>query len=131
MKSLFDIRDKVIVVTGGGGILCGEMARALARAGAKGAVPELFDIRVEIGIVAIVLIMLANLRGLRESGNIFAIPTYLFVGMSLLLIAIGPFRIVVLGDGAPAASPLPGAPDPLQAIVRGMDVPGDYIQCRG
>ena len=43
MKSLFDIRDKVIVVTGGGGILCGEMARALARAGAKVAVLDLFE----------------------------------------------------------------------------------------
>lgn len=43
MKSLFDIRDKVVVVTGGGGILCGEMARALARAGAKVAVLDLFE----------------------------------------------------------------------------------------
>jgi NAD(P)-dependent dehydrogenase (short-subunit alcohol dehydrogenase family) len=43
MKSLFDIRDKVIVVSGGGGILCGEMARALARAGAKVAVLDLFE----------------------------------------------------------------------------------------
>ena len=44
------------------------------------AVPGLADIRVEIGAVAILLIMLGNLRGLRESGNIFAIPTYLFAG---------------------------------------------------
>ena len=45
--------------------------------------------------------MLGNLRGLRESGNIFAIPTYLFVFSTLLMIGIGSFRIVVLGEGAP------------------------------
>jgi amino acid transporter len=80
------------------------------------AVPELFDERVLIGVLAILLITVGNLRGLRESGNIFAIPTYLFVGSALLMIAIGAFRIVVLGDGAPPPTPLPGAPDPLQAV---------------
>jgi amino acid transporter len=42
---------------------------------------------VEIAVAAIVLIMVANLRGLQESGRIFAIPTYLFVfGMGILII---------------------------------------------
>ena len=63
------------------------------------AVPALIDERVIIGVVAIALITLGNLRGLREAGNIFAIPTYLFLGSALLLmIAIGTFRIVVLGE---------------------------------
>ena len=62
------------------------------------AVPGVADMRVLIGVVAVVLITLGNLRGLRESGNIFAIPTYLFVGSALLMIAIGMFRIVVLGE---------------------------------
>jgi len=62
------------------------------------AIPSLIDVRVEIGVVAIVLIAIGNLRGIREAGNIFAIPTYLFVGSALLMIAIGVFRIVVLGD---------------------------------
>jgi amino acid transporter len=80
------------------------------------AVPAAADGRLVIGIAAIVLITLGNLRGLRESGNIFAVPTYLFVGASLLMIAIGVFRIVVNGESAAAPSPLPGAPDPLQPI---------------
>ena len=62
------------------------------------AVPDVADERLLIGVAAIVLITLGNLRGLRESGNIFAIPTYLFVGSALLMIAIGVFRIVVLGE---------------------------------
>jgi amino acid transporter len=63
------------------------------------AFPSLLDVRVEIGVVAIALITLGNLRGLREAGNIFAIPTYLFIGSALLMIAVGSFRIVVLGEG--------------------------------
>jgi amino acid transporter len=64
------------------------------------AFPALFDERVLIGIVALSLITLGNLRGLREAGNIFAVPTYLFIGSALLMIAVGTFRIVVLGEGA-------------------------------
>jgi amino acid transporter len=63
------------------------------------AFPVLFDVRVEIGVAAIGLIAIANLRGLREAGNIFAAPTYLFVGSALLMIAVGVFRIVILGEG--------------------------------
>ena len=48
--------------------------------------PALYDIRIEIALASIALITVANLRGLRESGNIFALPTYLFVGMALLMI---------------------------------------------
>lgn len=44
-------------------------------------------IAVEIAVVSIVVITIANLRGLRESGRIFAVPTYLFIaGMSILLV---------------------------------------------
>ena len=41
MKDLFDIADKVIVITGGGGVLCGTMAAALGEAGAKIAVLDI------------------------------------------------------------------------------------------
>ena len=80
------------------------------------AVPVLHDERVLIGVAAILLITVGNLRGLRESGNIFALPTYLFVGSALLMIGLGSFRVLVLGEGQPAPVPLPGAPDPLQAV---------------
>jgi amino acid transporter len=80
------------------------------------ALPALVDIRVEIAIVAIVLIMLGNLRGLRESGSIFAIPTYIFAFGTLAIIVLGVFRIIVLGEHAPPPEPLPGAPDTLQLV---------------
>jgi amino acid transporter len=62
------------------------------------AVPELTPEKLLIGVSAIALITVGNLRGLRESGNIFAAPTYLFLGSALLMIAIGSFRILVLGE---------------------------------
>jgi amino acid transporter len=62
------------------------------------AVPGLYDERVLIGVAAIALITIGNLRGIREAGNIFAVPTYLFIGSALLMIAMGTVRIVVGGD---------------------------------
>ena len=80
------------------------------------AVPALHDGKVLLGVAAIALISLGNMRGLRESGNIFALPTYLFVGSALTMIAIGVFRIVVNGEGAAPAEPLPGAEGVPQAV---------------
>jgi NAD(P)-dependent dehydrogenase (short-subunit alcohol dehydrogenase family) len=42
LTSLFDVRDQVIVLTGGGGVLCGTMSKGLAKAGAKIVVLDLF-----------------------------------------------------------------------------------------
>jgi amino acid transporter len=63
------------------------------------ALPELSPFRVEMAIGALVLLVIANLRGLRESGKLFAIPTYLFVFGALAVIAVGLIRIA-LGDPA-------------------------------
>jgi amino acid transporter len=80
------------------------------------AAPVVEDWRLIVGVSAIVLLTLGNLRGLRESGNIFAVPTYLFVGSAFVMIAIGLYRAVILGESASPPSPLPGAPDPLQPL---------------
>src|SRR5436309_903004 len=70
------------------------VSTASAVAQAYSVVPSLYDIRIEIAVVAIALITTANLRGLRESGNIFAIPTYLFLGLALSMIGIGVVNVV-------------------------------------
>ncbi|HLO34793.1 MAG TPA: APC family permease, partial [Candidatus Deferrimicrobium sp.] len=62
------------------------------------AIPALTDERVLLGVLAISLITVGNLRGLREAGNLFAIPTYLFLGSALLMIAVGTIRIVVFNE---------------------------------
>jgi amino acid transporter len=62
-------------------------ASALANLGTAFSVIQPY--KVELGALVIILVTAANLRGIRESGNIFAIPTYLFVGMALLAIGVG------------------------------------------
>jgi len=42
--------------------------------------------RVEVALGFVVVLMLANLRGIRESGRLFALPTYFFIGTTLMLI---------------------------------------------
>ncbi|HET7181190.1 MAG TPA: APC family permease [Candidatus Limnocylindrales bacterium] len=56
--------------------------------------PAAGDWKVAIAIVVISLITIANLRGLRESGNIFAVPTYVFVVLALGIVVTGVANIV-------------------------------------
>jgi amino acid transporter len=51
--------------------------------------PVLYPYRVPLAVGLTVLVMLINLRGVRESGAIFAIPTYFFVVMMLITLALG------------------------------------------
>ena len=53
------------------------------------------ELRVPLSVGAILLVMTINLRGIRESGTIFAIPTYVFLVTTLGLIAIGIARVVL------------------------------------
>jgi len=57
------------------------------------AVPELREHRVGLGLALIGLITLANLRGLKEAGTIFAAPTYLYILALGSLVLYGLFRV--------------------------------------
>src|SRR6266545_2351853 len=59
--------------------------------------PHLDTYRVEISLGCIALITIVNLRGVKESGAIFAAPTYLFIVSMLACIAIGIARLVTTG----------------------------------
>jgi len=56
------------------------------------AFPDLFPYRVWISVGLLVLIAVANLRGVKESGNTFAAPTYFFLGMTVLTVGVGFIR---------------------------------------
>src|SRR5256712_5524788 len=58
------------------------------------AVPVLFPYRPWLCVAAVVAVAVANLRGIRESGKIFAAPTYLFIGSLGVLILYGGFGAV-------------------------------------
>jgi len=53
------------------------------------AIPSLFPHRTVLGVLAIVLVLIVNLRGVRESGKVFAIPTYMFIVSILLMLGAG------------------------------------------
>ncbi len=56
------------------------------------AFPEMYRYRVELGVLMVLLIMLINLRGVKESGVAFAIPTYFFVGTMFITVGYGFLR---------------------------------------
>ena len=70
------------------------------------AAPTLHVYRVEMCLVFLALLMLGNLRGIRESGRIFAVPTYFFVVSILGLIGIGLYHYLT-HTIVPVDAPLP------------------------
>jgi amino acid transporter len=77
------------------------------------AFPGLWPYRVEIALVLLVLITIANLRGLRETGTLMAFPVYFFLIAYLPMLAIGLFQ-AVKGGPIPLATT---APPPLVAVT--------------
>ena len=58
------------------------------------AFPFLYSYRVYIAVAMVLFVMLINLRGVKESGTFFALPTYFFLVMIYLTVGIGLFRYV-------------------------------------
>lgn len=94
-------------------VLTVSVSVAAGVAAVTSAAPDLHDVRVPIGVFVIVLITLGNLRGIREAGTLFAIPTYFFI-LSMGTVVVVGFLKVALGD-APG-SLAHGAP-PEQTVV--------------
>jgi amino acid transporter len=71
--------------------------------------------------IAVVVLMTLNLRGVRESGGLFAVPTYCFMVGVLVMVGYGLFRILVLGEPLQAESAKFGIePDPRYAAFTGF-----------
>lgn len=58
------------------------------------AFPALYDFRVAMAVAVIVLMTVVNLRGVKESGRIFAVPTYFFLGAMFLMLIVGAIRFL-------------------------------------
>lgn len=80
------------------------------------AIPDLFPHREALGLTAIIFIIVMNLRGVRESGKFFAIPTYFAIGALGLMVAIGTFQSVS-GSGAVPVAPPSVTPESLDGIT--------------
>jgi amino acid transporter len=72
------------------------------------AFPQWHVNRVELTLAFVLVLMLGNLRGIRESGRIFAAPTYFFVVTILVLIAVGTWRVLA-GSTTPVHTAAPVA----------------------
>src|SRR5258708_9065810 len=78
-------------------------------------VPDWVPYGVPLAVGAVVLIVLGNLRGIRESDSIFAVPTYVFVGLMYLLIGYGLYRLFL--GGRLSYEPPPPPPPPSAAAL--------------
>ncbi|WP_144206387.1 APC family permease [Mycobacterium tilburgii] len=85
-------------------VLTVAVSTSSAMANIGSAVPIVAHNKVWFCVVAILLVMALNLRGIRESGVAFAIPTYAFIVGIVVMIGWGLFRIFVLGNPLRAAS---------------------------
>ena len=74
------------------------------------AVPSLLPHTVSLCVGILIVITILNLRGLREAGTAFAVPTYLFLGTLLITIVAGVFRVLLSGGHPTPATPLPPPP---------------------
>jgi amino acid transporter len=87
------------------------MASAMSNIGS--AVPFIGEHKVLFAVLAILLLASANLRGIRESGTAFAIPTYAFMIGMYIMLGWGFFQIYVLGE-------------PLRAESAGFDLHSEH-----
>jgi amino acid transporter len=71
---------------------------------------------VALSVGCVVVLVLANLRGVKESGRAFAVPTYAFIGLTFLMFAVGIVRV--------ATGHLPPASTATQSLHRTADVGG-------
>jgi len=82
------------------------------------AFPSLDEYRVPLCLMFLALLTVGNLRGIKESGRIFAIPTYFFVVCIFILIAVGLYRYAY-GTVSPLVVPRPanGSTRPISMLL--------------
>jgi amino acid transporter len=77
------------------------------------AFPELLPWRIELCLVAIAVVAWLNMRGVRESGTLFAVPTYAFIAIFFALLGVGFFRLM---NGNLSASEVAAGTSPTTAL---------------
>ncbi|MCE5207266.1 MAG: APC family permease [Chloroflexi bacterium] len=79
--------------------------------------PDLYPYRALIAVLLIGLIMIMNLRGVKESGRAFSIPTYYFILMMIVTIVVGFIRYLTGTLGTVSAPPQDMVPSVVQPIT--------------
>jgi amino acid transporter len=81
------------------------------------AVPSLQPHTVALCVGILIVITIVNLRGVREAGVVFMVPTYLFVGTLLITIVGGLVRVALSGGHPIPITPLPPPPHITEAVT--------------
>jgi amino acid transporter len=81
------------------------------------AFPVLWPYRVAAALILLAIITIVNLRGLRESGTIMAVPVYLFLGTYLSMLVFGGVKLWLGGPTPIAPSAAPPVLEPLTIIL--------------
>ncbi|HZS11291.1 MAG TPA: APC family permease, partial [Nitrospirales bacterium] len=95
-------------------ILTVAVSVAAGMAAVTSALPALYPHREAIALLTIIGIVVMNLRGVRESGRVFSVPTYIFVASIFLMIGVGFFKLA-------AGQPVPPLPD-TAPVVDGLSL---------
>lgn len=94
-------------------LLCAAVSLTAGVDAIASAFPALYPYRIGIALGLLGLIMLANLRGLRETGTLMAVPVYLFLFTYIPMLVYGGIRLLLNGP-TPLASV---APQPVQPLT--------------
>jgi len=97
-------------------ILTVAVSTAAGVAAITSALPELASVRIELAIGFVVLLTIGNLRGIRESGSLFAIPSYIFIVSFGGMLLVGLVRLL-LGENLQAPVPEDAHAQGTQAIT--------------
>lgn len=80
------------------------------------AVPALHPYTLPLCLGILVLLTLVNLRGTMESGRLFALPTYLFVGCFMIVLLVGAYAVMTSGGHPQPVVPPPSPPKAIEAL---------------
>jgi amino acid transporter len=80
------------------------------------ALPSLHPFTLTLCLAILALVTIVNLRGTLDAGRFLALPTYLFVGSFLLILAIGLYKAVAAGGHPQPVVPPPALPPAAEAV---------------
>src|SRR5580658_4259985 len=80
------------------------------------AAPGLQPYTLRLCLLVLLILTLVNMRGVHDTGVVFMIPTYLFTGTLLIVIAAGAFQVLHTGGHPHAVTPLPAIPAPIALV---------------
>jgi amino acid transporter len=82
------------------------------------AIPKLHHHQLGLCLAVLAIIVLVNMRGVKESGVAFMLPTFLFVGTLMATIVVGVIRVLLAGGHpAPVTAPPPAMPATMQYLT--------------